>query len=358
MVIGKLGIGKIVLINFLFSQVQKYELLLIIFFFDKDCGVEIFVCVCGGNYLVLENGVLIGFNLFQCDNNEVNVQFLVDLIKVLVGKCEYSVCEEEDIYCVVESMFDMLMYLCSMINFQKSLFNMGDDGFYVCMCCWILGNLLGWVFDNFVDIVDLSRVNIIGFDYIDIIDNFEVCVLVINYLLYCLELLIDGCLLIYVMDEFWKILDGEGGLKEFVKNKQKIICKQNGLGIFVMQSLEDVLKSDIFVVLIEQIVILILLLNLNVSKSDYMDGLKLIEVEFKVVIVFDECLCCFLVKQGYVFSVCQFNLCGMDDILLVILVLIDNIDIMYCVLQIVVVCNWIIVDEFMLEQWLEDFYKY
>lgn len=38
------------------------------------------------------------------------------------------------------------------------------------------------------------------------------------------------------MDEFWKILDGKGGLKEFAKNKQKTIRKQNGLGIFATQS--------------------------------------------------------------------------------------------------------------------------
>jgi type IV secretion system protein VirB4 len=40
------------------------------------------------------------------------------------------------------------------------------------------------------------------------------------------------------MDEFWKILDGEGGLKEFAKNKQKTIRKQNGWASFATQSPE------------------------------------------------------------------------------------------------------------------------
>src|SRR3546814_4979659 len=61
------------------------------------------------------------------------------------------------------------------------------------------------------------------------------------------------------MDEFWKILDGKGGLKEFAKNKQKTIRKQNGLGIFATQSPEDALKSDIAAALIEQTATLILL---------------------------------------------------------------------------------------------------
>lgn len=357
MVIGKSGTGKTALINFLLSQVQKYEPSPTIFFFDKDRGAEIFVRACGGNYLALENGAPTGFNPFQCENNEANVQFLADLIKVLAGKREYSAREEEDIYRAVESMLDTPMHLRSMTNFQKSLPNMGDDGLYARMRRWTSGNSLGWVFDNPVDTVDLSKANIIGFDYTDIIDNPEVRVPVINYLLHRLESLIDGRPLIYVMDEFWKILDGEGGLKEFAKNKQKTIRKQNGLGIFATQSPEDALKSDISAALIEQTATLILLPNPNASKSDYMDGLKLTEAEFRVVTALDERSRCFLVKQGHASSVCQLNLRGMDDILSVISASTDNIDIMHRVLQTAAVRNRITVDELTPEQWLEDFYK-
>ena len=159
---------------------------------------------------------------------------------------------------------------------------MGDDG--LTRACAAGPRAIRWVgCSTTVDTVDLSKANIIGFDYTDIIDNPEVRVPVINYLLHRLESLIDGRPLIYVMDEFWKILDGEGGLKEFAKNKQKTIRKQNGLGIFATQSPEDALKSDISAALIEQTATLILLPNPNASKSDYMDGLKLTEAEFRVV---------------------------------------------------------------------------
>lgn len=230
MVIGKSGTGKTALINFLLSQVQKFDPIPTIFFFDKDRGAEIFVRACGGNYLALENGSPTGFNPFQCERNEANTQFLAELIKVLGGKAEYSAREEEDIYRAVEGMLDTPMHLRSMSNFRKSLPNMGDDGLYARLRRWTAGNSLGWVFDNPVDTIDLTRASIIGFDYTDVIDNAEVRVPVINYLLHRLEALIDGRPLIYVMDEFWKILDGKGGLKEFAKNKQKTIRKQNGLG--------------------------------------------------------------------------------------------------------------------------------
>lgn len=356
MVIGKSGTGKTALINFLLSQVQKYEPAPTIFFFDKDKGAEIFVRACGGNYLALENGHPTGFNPFQCERTDANVQFLADLVKVLCGKNEYTAREDEDIFRAVENMLDTPMPLRSMTNFQKSLPNMGDDSLYARIRKWTNGNSLGWVFDNPRDTVDLTRANIIGFDYTDIIDNAEVRVPVINYLLHRLEELIDGRPLIYVMDEFWKILDGKGGLKEFAKNKQKTIRKQNGLGIFATQSPEDALASDIAAALIEQTATLILLPNPNASKKDYIEGLKLTEAEFEVVVSLDERSRCFLVKQGHSSTVCQLNLRGLDDALAVISASTDNIEILNQVLRTRSRELGVEVDALTPEQWLDAFY--
>lgn len=356
MVIGKSGTGKTALINFLLSQVQKLKPSPTIFFFDKDRGAEIFVRACGGNYLALENGQPTGFNPFQCERNEANVQFLADLIKVLAAKGVYSAREEEYIFRAVESMLDTPMHLRNMTNFQKSLPNMGDDGLYARLRRWTAGNSLGWVFDNSVDTIDLQRANIIGFDYTDVIDNPEVRVPVINYLLHRLESLIDGRPLIYVMDEFWKILDGGGALKEFAKNKQKTIRKQNGLGIFATQSPEDALASDISAALIEQTATLILLPNPNASREDYVEGLKLTEAEYQVVKGLDERSRCFLVKQGHGATVCQLNLRGMDDALAVISSSTDNIEIMHRLVAEEAMRAGVAPVDLRPEQWLDRFY--
>ena len=356
MVIGKSGTGKTALINFLLSQVQKVEPTPTIFFFDKDRGAEIFVRACGGNYLALDNGQPTGFNPFQCERNETNVQFLANLIKVLAGKRDYSTREEEDIFRAVESMLDTPMHLRNMTNFQKSLPNLGDDGLFARMRKWTAGHSLGWVFDNPKDTIDLSKANIIGFDYTELIDNPEVRVPVINYLLHRLEELIDGRPLIYVMDEFWKILDGEGGLKEFAKNKQKTIRKQNGLGIFATQSPEDALQSSIAAALIEQTATLILLPNPNASRDDYVEGLKLTDAEFQVVKALDERSRCFLVKQGHNSAVCQLNLRGLDDHLAVISASTDNIEILDQVLRDRSSDLGVPIDRLSPEQWLEAFY--
>ena len=356
MVIGKSGTGKTALINFLLSQVQKLEPSPTIFFFDKDRGAEIFVRACGGNYLSLESGQPTGFNPFQCERTEGNVQFLGDLMKVLLGKAHYSSRDEEDIFRAVENMFDTPLHLRSMTNFQKSLPNMGDDGLFARIRKWTAGNALGWVFDNPQDTIDLHKANIIGFDYTSIIDSPEVRVPVINYLLHRLESLIDGRRLIYVMDEFWKILEGKGGLMEFAKNKQKTIRKQNGLGIFATQSPEDALSSEIAAALIEQTATMILLPTPNASREDYINGLKLTEAEYEVVVNLDERSRCFLVKQGHGSSVCQLNLRGLDDALAVISASTDNIEVMHGVLEAEATRSGRRVDQLEPEAWLDDFY--
>lgn len=357
MVIGKSGTGKTALINFLLSQTQKLDPAPTIFFFDKDRGAEIFVRACGGNYLSLESGQPTGFNPFQCENNESNVQFLSDLIRVLAAKPVYTAREEDEIFRAVEAMLDMPMNLRSMTNFQKSLPNMGDDGLFARMRKWTQGNSLGWVFDNPRDTIDLKRANIIGFDYTDLIENAEVRVPVINYLIHRLESLIDGRRLIYVMDEFWKILEGNGGLKEFAKNKQKTIRKQNGLGVFATQSPEDALQSDISAALIEQTATLILLPNPNASRDDYVEGLKLTDAEYQVVVNLDERSRAFLVKQGHAASICQLNMRGMDDQLAVISASTDNIDILHRVIEHAAMREGVSVDALSPEAWLADFYE-
>jgi type IV secretion system protein VirB4 len=354
-VIGKSGTGKTALINFLLSQVQKFDPVPTIFFFDKDRGAEIFVRACGGAYLALENGAPTGFNPFQCERTEANVQFLSELARILAGKASYTARDDDDIHRAVEGILDAPPALRSMANFQKSLPNMGDDGLYARMRKWTAGHSLGWVFDNPADTVDLARAPIIGFDYTEVVDNPEVRVPVARYLLHRLEGLIDGRRLIYVMDEFWKILDGGGALKEFARDKQTTIRKQNGLGIFATQSPEDALSSDIAAALIEQTATLVLLPNPNASRADYVDGLKLTEAEYRVVLSLDERSRCFLVKQGHASSVCRLDLNGLDDALAVISASTDNIEVMHRVLAERAHALGTTPDELRPGQWLDAF---
>lgn len=328
MVIGKSGTGKTALINFLLAQVQKLQPEPTVFFFDKDKGAQIFIQACGGRYFTLEKGKPTGFNPLQCDNTPENEQFLVGLVQTLCGKDKYSATEQEDLIRAVRAILDTPRHLRTLSNLRKSLPNMGEGSLYEALSVWCQGGPSAWVFDNPSDNIEFGSANIIGFDYTEVIEDGRTREPIIQYLLHRMESLIDGRPFIYVMDEFWKVLEGKGGLKDFAKNKQKTIRKQNGLGIFATQSPQDALNSDISAALIEQTATLILLPNPNADPKDYMEGLKLTKAEFELVVGLDERSRCFLVKQGHNAVLCQLNLNGMDDELAVLSGSSDNVEIL------------------------------
>ncbi|MGL4768605.1 MAG: hypothetical protein ACRCV6_11095, partial [Formosimonas sp.] len=107
---------------------------------------------------------------------------------------------------------------------------------------------------------------------------------------------------------------------------------------------------------IEQTATMILLPNPNADRADYIDGLKLTESEYQVVVSLDERSRCFLVKQGHGAAVCQLNLRGMDDSLAVISASTDNIDIMKRVMDEQAASLGLTVDTIHPNDWLEQFY--
>ena len=367
MVIGKSGTGKTALINFLLSQVQKFQPRPTIFFFDKDRGAEIFVRANAGRYMAIGAGVSTGFNPLHCENNEENLMFLVALLKLLAAKAEYTSSEDEDILLALKSILDTPMKLRTMTTLQSSFPNTGDDCIYSRLKKWTNQGYLGWVFDNPDDLISFDSSTLIGFDYTELIDLQEVRIPVIMYLVHRMENLIDGRRFIFVMDEFWKILDGEGGLKDFARNKLKTIRKQNGFGIFATQSPEDALKSDISAALIEQCATLILLPNPNADRDDYITGLKLTEAEYEAVKALDERSRCFVIKQGHDAAVCQLQLGDFPEILSVISASTDDIQILHDLLESVVKQEASNANQpgnsnafskvFHPESWLDQFYK-
>lgn len=333
MIIGKSGTGKTALINFLLSQAQKYDPPPTIFFFDKDRGAEIFVRASAGRYMAIESGKPTGFNPLQCENTPGNVQYICGLIKLLTNKQNCSPSEDDDILRAVHSIMDTPINLRTFTNLRTCFPNLGDDSIYSKLKKWTGDGSLGWVFDNPRDLVEFKNSTVIGFDYTDLIDMPEIRSAVISYLIKRMEELIDGRRFIYVMDEFWKILEGEGGLKEFAKNKLKTIRKQNGLGIFATQSPEDALKSDISSTLVEQMATLILLPNPNASEHDYVNGLKLSQAEYETVKSLDERNRIFMVKQGHESATCQLKLGNLPEVLSVLSASTDNIKVLNDILK-------------------------
>ena len=314
---GTTGSGKTVLQTALLAFAQKYEGLRAVCF-DKDRGMEIGIRALGGAYQALERGEPTGFNPFQLEPSEENIQFCERLVKLLVGG-EATARDENEISHAVRTVMGghVKKPVRCLSLVAQNLSAVGDNSLAERLHKWLRGNALGWVFDNDIDRIDLSTHRTFGFDYTEFLDDAEIRTPVMAYLLHVTESLIDGRPFFYIMEEFWRPLM-DLYFSEFALNKQKTIRKQNGLGIFVTQSPSDVLTHPIGKTMVEQSVTQIYLPNPRADRADYVEGFKLSEAEFEVIRSLSETSRTFLVKQGQTSAICRFDLAGMSEVLNVI----------------------------------------
>lgn len=314
---GTTGSGKTVLQTSLLAFSLKYPGLRAICF-DKDRGMEVGIRALGGAYRALERGRPTGFNPFQMEPTDENIQFAEKLVRLLVGG-ETTAREEGEISHAVRTvMSDRIEHhVRSLSLVVQNLSAVGDNSLSARLRKWQRRQPLGWVFDNAEDTLDFDAGQVFGFDYTEFLDDPEIRTPVMAYLLHVTESLIDGRPFIYVMEEFWKPLM-DPHFSDFALNKQKTIRKQNGLGIFVTQSPSDVLVHPIGKTMVEQSVTQIYLPNPRADRADYVDGFKLTEAEYDIVRSLSETSRTFLVKQGQTSAICRFDLTGLDEVLAVL----------------------------------------
>jgi type IV secretion system protein VirB4 len=327
---GTTGVGKTALEMSLLAFATKYQGLRCVFF-DKDRGAEIGIRAMGGKYFALKRGEPTGFNPFQFEPTETNIQFCEKLVKQLVkprGEGQHLTAREDaEISNAVRTvMSDNISFHYRRLSaVAQNLRVTGDDNLAERIQKWLHGESLGWVFDNPNDTQDFSNASIFGYDYTEFLDDDEVRTPIMAYLLHITESLITGAPFIYFMEEFWKPLQDEM-FSDFALNKQKTIRKQSGLGVFVTQSPADVLLHKIGKTMVEQSVTQIFLPNPKADHDDYVFGFKVTEAEYNIIRNLGESSRMFLVKQGHRSAVVKFDLGGMNDILNVISGTTDNVE--------------------------------
>ena len=330
---GSTGVGKTALEMALLSFAMKYQGLRCVFF-DKDRGAEIGIRAMGGKYVALKRGEPTGFNPFQFEPTESNVQFCERLVKRLIAGPDANTPplvarEENEISAAVRSVMseNIRFEVRSLSAVYQSLRNTGDNSLRERLKKWTRDQPLGWCFDNPSDLQELSGARIFGFDYTEFLDDPEVRTPIMAYLLHITERLINGQPFIYFMEEFWKPLMDDT-FSDFALNKQKTIRKQSGLGVFVTQSPSDVLLHRIGKTMVEQSVTQIYLPNPRADHDDYVGGFKCTEAEFRIIQSLGESSRMFLVKQGHRSAIVKFDLSGMTEILNVLSGTSDNVELL------------------------------
>lgn len=336
--IGKSGTGKTVTLGFLLAQSQKFQPTIVAF--DKDRGMEIVLRAMGGRYLPLRLGEPSGFNPFQLEPTPANLTFLKSLVKRLAsGNGEIVTHNDEQ---QIDRALDTLMHHIDkpdrrMAVLLQSLPNpIGEvDGrptVHARLMKFAEGGEFGWLFDNPVDLLDLTTHRIYGFDVTEFLENPEIRAPLLMYLIFRTEKMLapEGAdkkpPFIYAFDEFWKMLS-DPDFEDLAKNKAKTIRKQNGIFVFSTQEPSDALQSAIAKTLVQQTATYVFLPNPGADKDDYIDGFKLTETEFELIRDLNETSRRFLIKQGENSALAELNLTGFDDELLVLSGTPENADI-------------------------------
>jgi type IV secretion system protein VirB4 len=177
---------------------------------------------------------------------------------------------------------------------------------------WCVGRAFGWAFD--ADASSEPLHDLCAFDLTAFYPTREILVPVMLALLERLEGWLDGRPFMYVITECWRALD-DPLFSGFIRDKQKTIRKQNGIGIFDTQSPQDLLQSACAVALIEQTATMILLPNPRGRVEDYCDGLKCSAAEFDLLRSIPVTDRRFLIKQGNTCRIASLDFHNRKDVL-------------------------------------------
>ncbi len=315
---GPSGSGKTVVINFALSQLEKLDVKRVLF--DKDRGGEIFVRASGGTYLALQTGEKTGCAPFKAlELTPANEAFLVALVASMLADPQHPLTADDTarIESAVAGLHNVVQEQRS-VSVLRELIGFGSgeaDDIGNRLDKWTEGGRLAWVFDNDRDEIGFDA-DLIGFDITSFLDDPVLRNPMMMYLMHRVEQLITGQRIAIVIDEFWKAL-ADPFFVAFVKDKLKVIRKQNGIVIAGTQSTSDVVQSPIARTVIEQCATQIFFGNERADEEELTKAFGLTHREVRIVRN-ELSVGQFLIKQGGNSVVCELDLRGQDDALVVL----------------------------------------
>jgi len=314
---GPSGSGKTVVQTFLLSQLEKFGVKRVLF--DKDHGAEIFVRASGGTYLDFQPGRPTGCAPFMAlELDAAGQAFLVGLVRSILGgdQATFSANDVRRIEQAVAGLANLPRAERSLSALRELLgFGGGAEDIGARLDRWTREGRLGWVFDNATDELSFDA-DLVGFDITAFLDDPEIRNPIMMYLMRRVEQLITGQRIAIFIDEFWKALS-DPYFSDFVKNKLKVIRKQNGIIVAGTQSASDVIASPIARTIIEQCASQIYFGTDRPSRKELVDEFGLSERELEIV-QSELPMGHFLIKQSQNSVVCDLDLSGLDDVLTVL----------------------------------------
>ncbi len=283
MILGRTGAGKSFLLNFLITNLQKYEPWT--FIFDLGGSFESLTHLFGGSYVrVGINSPDFRINPFSLPPTKENLDFLALFVKVLVqgaAPSELDPTEERDLYQQIENLYSVDPALRTLGVLANTLGHRLADR----LTRWTQGGQFGFLFDNADDTISFSRFQC--FDFQRMSQYPELLEPLLFYILHransvIADRQISTTFKAFFIDEAWVFLKNPS-IRRYVVEALKTWRKANAAMILSTQSLDELRRSDVLDVIIESCPTKIFLANPDMDRELYRRQFHLNENEVELI---------------------------------------------------------------------------
>ena len=282
-ILGRTGSGKSFLLNFLITNLQKYEPYT--FIFDLGGSFGSLTQLFGGSYLKV--GIEsrdFKINPFALAPSKRNLDFLTIFVRVLAESQGDAINgnQERELYERIQNLYELddpaLHTLGTLGNtLRRDL----DSRLYK----WKQGGQFGFLFDNAEDNVSFSRFQCLDFqgmrEYPQVLEP------LLFYVLHRADAIIRDPQISHVfkaffIDEAWVFLKNPS-IRSYILEALKTWRKHNAALVLSTQSLDELRKSDILDVILESCVTKIFLANPDMDRELYQQHFHLNDHEIELI---------------------------------------------------------------------------
>jgi type IV secretion system protein TrbE len=269
MILGRTGSGKSFLLNFLITNLQKYDPHT--FIFDLGGSFQSLTQLFKGSYVRvgLESGDFRS-NPFSLPPTKENLDFLTLFLKVLMqgqraGELDPSA--ERDLFHQIENLYSVDPALRTLSVLANTL---GRD-LASRLFKWTRGGQFGFLFDNAEDTISFSRFQC--FDFQRMSQYPELLEPLLFYVLHRANAVITdrqttSVFKAFFIDEAWVFLKNPA-IQRYVVEALKTWRKHNAAMVLSTQSLDELKRSDILDVILESCATKIFLANPDMDRDLY-----------------------------------------------------------------------------------------
>jgi type IV secretion/conjugal transfer VirB4 family ATPase len=282
MILGRSGSGKSFLVNFLITNLQKYDPYT--FVFDVGGSFESLTRLFGGSYLQLGlEAADFTINPFSLPPTKANLDFLALFLKVLLGS-NFGTLDPEtdrDLYEQIENLYSLDPALRTLDVLANTL----PRPITYALAKWVRGGQFGFLFDNPQDTITFSRFQC--FDFQQMSRYPELLEPLLFYILHrANEVIADhgisSTFKAFFIDEAWVFLRNRS-IQRYITEALKTWRKHNAAMILSTQSLDELKRSELLDIIVESCSTKMFLANPDMDQDLYRRQFHLNDTEVNLI---------------------------------------------------------------------------